>query len=86
MGMTIFIEHHWWGEQEVNLQDMMRLCFVMSQSSYFGSGVSSNTMGVKSLNVSGQNVTDIGAPAAMMEIVGMYDTKMTYTLKYVCQY
>ena len=80
MGLTILIERQWWGEQEANLQNMMRLCFVMSQSSYFGSGVSSDAMVMKLLidlneKASGQNVTDIGGPAATMEIVGMYHTK-----------
>ena len=63
----------------------------MSQSSYFGRGVSSDAMGMKSLidlneKASGQFVTDIGAPAATMEIVDMYPTKMTYILLYVCHY
>ena len=89
MGLTILIERQWWGEQEANLQNMMRLCFVMSQSSYFGSGVSSDAMVTKSLidlneKASGQYVTDIGAPAATMEIVDMYHTKMTYILLYAC--
>ena len=91
MGLTILIECQWWGEQEANLQNMMRLCFVMSQSSYFGSGVSSDAMVMKLLidlneKASGQYVTDIGAPAARMEIVDMNHTKMTYILLYVCHY
>jgi hypothetical protein len=44
MGLTILIKRQWWGEQEANLQNMMILCFAMSQSSYFGSGVSSNAV------------------------------------------